>query len=116
MTFQSPAVDARRGSEAAARPRRPVLFLLLFGLLAVTPLLFMWIGESLSAHRCVEAGGSFDYERMVCDFDEAHPVPPFHERHRALLVATAIALPAAAALWWWGPRLGRPAEGTGPRG
>lgn len=107
MTPQTPAAQAPQRSESPPQRRRPVLFLFLFCLLAVAPLLFMWLGESLSVQRCLEAGGSFNYQRMVCDFDAEHPVPPFHERHRALLVGTIVAIPAAIALWWWGPRLGR---------
>ena len=109
MTQPSPVAEPGRSHDVGTNPQagRSALFLALFCLLAVTPLLFMWLGESLSVQRCLEAGGSFDYERMVCDFDREHAVPPFHERHRALLIATAVALPIAVALWRWGPRLGR---------
>lgn len=107
MTSEAPTGTTHQGSGTPSQGRRPLLFLFLFCLLAVAPLLFMWLGETLSAQRCLDAGGSLDYERMVCDYQDEHPVPPFHERHRALLIGTLLAIPAAVALWWWGPRLGR---------
>ncbi len=65
-------------SEAPSWQRK--LVLILGSLFAATVLLFaVWavtlFVDRLRVDDCLDAGGSYDYERGECDFEENHDVP-----------------------------------------
>ena len=71
------------------------------------PLILTWAPEWLAADRCLDAGGSFDYARMECDFNSNHPYVPFAARHWRLvetvplaILGSAVCLAAAIARIW----------------
>ena len=44
-----------------------------------------FVAEYLVADRCLDAGGSFDYDNARCDFGQPYPGIALWERHGAAL-------------------------------
>jgi hypothetical protein len=42
--------------------------------------------EFLDVDSCLDRGGSYDYEKNKCDFNESHPYIPYTERKKALII------------------------------
>ena len=66
-------------------------------------LIWTWVTEFLAVDACLDSGGSYDYERRVCDYRSSHPSG---ERRGRLLLGGALASAIAAALLFKKP-LGR---------
>src|SRR5512136_2439542 len=43
-----------------------------------------YVIEALAADRCLDRGGSYDYEHAQCDLLQNHPFIPFTKRHPLL--------------------------------
>ncbi len=50
-----------------------------------------YFSELANVNECIRAQGSYDYLRMVCDFDQQHPFIPYFARH-TLWVNSAMSL------------------------
>ncbi|MFB9888043.1 hypothetical protein [Balneatrix alpica] len=57
-------------------------------LLLIAPMLWLmgsfW-QEFMAVDACLDAGGSFDYQQLVCDHQANHPFIPFGARHSGLV-------------------------------
>jgi hypothetical protein len=62
---------------------------LLLALLTWAPLAVILVTETIAVDRCLDAGGSYDYDAGVCDRLGSHQFAPFTARHATLLRATA---------------------------
>jgi hypothetical protein len=54
-------------------------------LLIIAPLLalgFHYFSELITVHRCLQAGGSFDYTTMSCGFTDHYEYIPYSVRYR----------------------------------
>ncbi len=58
-------------------------------------LTWMWVADFLAIDACLDSGGSYDYERRVCDHRSSHPPG---ERRGRLLLGGALASAVAAVL------------------
>ncbi len=65
---------------------------------AVWPVGTAYVREWGVVDSCLDSGGSFDYDRTVCDRAQNHPFVPFASRQSALLSATSRRLTGIAAL------------------
>lgn len=54
-----------------------------------TPVAFIYTSEWLAVDRCLDSGGSFDYDTMRCDYAANHPYVPFAQRHLGLVAVMA---------------------------
>jgi hypothetical protein len=66
----------RRGkTRTLERMSRPLARLIGVGLLAFAGIL-LWqpVNDFLAVDRCLDAGGSYDYAKQVCDFNISHPI------------------------------------------
>jgi hypothetical protein len=72
----------------------------------VLPLVVVAAWEFLAVDRCLDAGGSFDYRELTCDFSESHSYVAFPARRPELILAgivgsgTFIAVIAGFAIVW----------------
>jgi len=57
------------------------IFLLLLGYLAKD-----YGSEFLEADSCLDRGGSYDYTKHKCDFNENHPYISYVERNKTLIL------------------------------
>ena len=64
-------------------------------LVVASVLTWTWVAEFLAVDACLDSGGSYDYERSVCDHQSSHPPG---ERRGRLLLGGALASAVAAAL------------------
>lgn len=56
------------------------LLLLIF---PIAILLGFFFSELSVVNDCIRSQGSFDYVRMMCDFQHKHPFVPYFERHQS---------------------------------
>ena len=43
--------------------------------------------EAFRVDRCLDGGGSFDFDRGICDYAMNHPFSPYLKRHLGLLLS-----------------------------
>ena len=66
---------------------------LLFAALAATaPLASVYLREWFAVDECLDAGGGYDYTAARCDYRDRHPMIPFRDRQRGLVLGTGIAM------------------------
>jgi hypothetical protein len=84
-------------SSGAHRRGQVILIAFLTGV-ALTPWALIgitYVLEAVVVDRCLDSGGSFDYNRMVCDESRSHPYVSFVER-RTIFVRTMAFIGSAA--------------------
>ncbi len=64
------------------------LFLLIFPLAV---LLGFYFSELSVVNDCIRSQGSFDYVRVMCDFQEQHPFVSYFERHPTIVNSAMLA-------------------------
>jgi hypothetical protein len=57
---------------------------IVLGILLPTPHVAVFASEFLAIDTCLDRGGSFDYDRMQCDYEQNHPYVSFSARHPVL--------------------------------
>ncbi len=74
---------------------KKMMWTIRIAVLAVAVSMPLWAGvvylrEAYVVDRCLDQGGSFNYETMSPDFEQSHPYVPFGSRHPYLLKTATI--------------------------
>ena len=67
----------------------------------------IYLREADAVDRCLDMGGSFNYETMTCDFQKSHPYVPFNQRHPKLFTTSGIWLMTGMVLFVGSIMIGR---------
>jgi hypothetical protein len=81
--------------------RRACAVAAVLALVLALGLAWPFASEFFAIDRCLDAGGSFDYAKIQCDFAVNHPYVPTWDRHGfSLLAAFGLAIVACAVVMW----------------